>query len=833
MLEIASVVLAVVAVLFGVCLTIFIKSYQKYTNDDDDYEPEERPEKRRKKQGEGTDRAANPDRPKKTGVTERSEQPERREKPAERPKAANLEKSEKAVKVEKVEKAAEATASEKTGKIDLAKLREKPSKPAGNNEAAAANTGQPKPVMKETAPAKQPEPTVRDTGSAEQPRPAQESARQKDISDTRISSPDEIRKLRDAAQDPAPKNTSRFRLRTPEEPVPVNDAPEEDQDEDSGIIKFRPAIIGASALAAVLIVAVLVVVFVRGRDRKAEPRLPETVAVTVQDIQLQETLNGKVTSPDVITTMFAATGKVTGLKVKEGDYVSKGNTIYTVDSSNLQARIDLLEERIASLSSSSSTSTRTETTRANITASAGGTVTALRVDSGDTVSTGDIVAEITVPATNQVTVVLKNRISVGQSVSVYSNGATTQGTVRSVSQISAAPADPENGENDEDSDTESVSGSDTGTSSESSGSGSSSANTGSDDKDTDADTQSGTQSETQTGAQSGSQSENQSNTQTGTQSGNQSETQPNNQTGGSGQDDSKTPQPMWSAVISFSSTTAAGSTATVAVNGERVSGNVTKGRTSIVSLSATSGGKISFRVGEGDRVNSGSIIATVENQRQVAGTSSGGSSNSYEAREARLELEQLETELENYTVKATVDGYVQKLFLKEGDTAAVGMNAVVVIPATSLMLAVEMDASLAAGLEVPLAVTYKMIRSSNFDSSVWEELNTTTNQIASIENLVPSESNPDKYIGYITLEDPSLYRDGMMADVNIVSYYAPHAVTVPQELVKDGKVSILREGGQVTEVPVRTGAVTKDGYIEILDGLSSGDRVVTGQGGAQ
>ena len=766
MLEIASVILAVVAVLFGVCLTIFIKSYQKYTNEDEDGEREERSENRRKKPAERSDADVKSDRPKRTEGAEKAEKAvTKRPKEPEKPSAGE------AARPETVKK-----------------------------DAPAAG----QPVKNEAQTPLRPE-KEEDIRPAQTPAPKDDETVREDISDTRVPSPEEIQKLRDAAQIPPSKNTSRFRLRVPDEPEPDVPESEDENAEGTDFAKFKPAIIGGAALAAVLILAVIAVAFTHMAKKHDEPQLPETVAVTVQDIQLQETLDGKISSPDVITSMFAATGKVTGLKVKEGDYVSKGNTIYTVDSSNLEARIDLLEERIAALSSSSSSSARTETTRANITASTGGTVTSLNVSGGDTVSAGDIVAEITVPATNQVTVTLKNRISVGQSVSVYSNGSTTQGTVRSVTQVSPAPAAPE----DEESSSE-----DTDSPADNS------------DNDKSADSNGGAETDTQTGAQPDS--------QTGSQTGASTDTQTDNDgTGGSGQNTGDTAQPLWSAVINVSSSTAAGSTATVAVNGERVSGSVTRGRTSVISVAATSGGKITFRVSEGDRVNSGSIIATVENQRQVAGSSSDGGSNSFEAREARLELEQLETELENYTVKATVDGYVQKLFLKEGDTAAVGMNAVTVIPASGLMLTVEMSASLAAELETPLAATYRLIRSSNFDSSVWEKLNTSTNQIASIENIVPSESDPDKYIGYITLDDPSLYRDGMMADVTIVSYYAPHAITIPQELVKDGKVKILREGGQTTDVPVTTGAVTKDGYIEITDGLSSSDRVVTEQGAAQ
>lgn len=765
MLEIASIVGVVVAVLFGICLTIFIKSYRDYSSDDTE-EENETPPRRRRSQTEGTP----------SPKPRREEREERKERPSDRtgtsPKPAVKAETKAETKTgEKAEAKAEAKAEPKTETKPEAKPETKAeTKSEARAEARADVRSAPRPVKDTPAqPAGTPAADVKpktETKAEVKPEAKPETkteaktgtkAEPTDFSATRVVSREETLKLREASR----------KALAEKDIYPVDE--DDDEDDDDRSRKLVPIIVAVAAVAAVLCVAALVFAFTRGgRERNVE--LPDTVSVTVQDIQLQTTLTGRITNPDIMTSMFAATGKV-DLKVKEGDYVTKGSTIYSIDSENLQARIDLLNERLNSLSAE-----RTETSSTSVTSPAAGTVTDLLVADGSTVDSGDPIAEISSPASNQVTVILTTRVSTGQSVSVLTNGNTYNGTVTAVSTVGPAPSEPE-------------------------------------DENGEASGEDGQASEDEDAARSD-----------GSGSGTGAATSPGGVTikpQDSGENNTAPSyEPLYQATVSFSGSDV-GDTAYVTVNGDRSSGNVVRGRASVTTVAARSGGQVDFNVSEGDSVSAGDTIARITTQRNV--TDSG---NSFDRREVELEIEQLETEMQNYTVKASVDGYIQKLYLKNGENAAVGMNAVTIVPAVGLIMTVDIDAETAQELTVPRAAVYRLNRTGGFDDEVWDKLDTDTDTITVMENLVPSETDPDMYTGYITLDRPELYRDGMTADVSIVTYSAHSAMTLPQELVRDGKVRILREGGQVTEVPVDTGVVTEDGFVEIKEGLLPSDRIV-------
>lgn len=720
MLEIALIVGVVVAVLFGICLTVFIKSYKDYRYEDQEPDVEEAPSVRRKKPAE--------------------EAPVREVKPRQDAKQSTRPEP-------KPEAKTETKAGTKTEPKTEAKAEAEP-KAATKSVSREAKTV--------AAPGEAKSEVRSKTETAAEAAPV-------DLSATKIASREETLMLRNAA-----------RKALSEKNTPPTEGPDENPEEDDGASpKLVPVIIAVAAVVVVLCVAALVLVFSRGNVR-GNVEQPETVSVTVQDIQLQTTLAGRVTNPDIATTMFAATGKV-DLNVKEGDYVTKGSTIYTIDSENLQAHIDLLEEQLSSL-----TPERTETSSTSVTAPGAGTVTKLRVADGSNVESGDTIAEITGPAIHQVTVTLATRVSTGQSVSVLTNGKTYTGTVTAVSAVNPAPADSEDEDGDETSD----------------------------DAKTDSEEDNPDQSK-----------ENQSDSDTDSDK-NSNDTGVNKRPQGSDDDDTSSNKTLYQATVSFSGSEV-GSTAYVTVSGNRSSGTVVKGRSTVTNVAARSSGKLDYNVSVGDSVSTGDTIARIETQRQVS-----SSASSFDRREVELEIEQLETELENYTVKAGADGYVQKLYLKDGENAAVGMNAVTIVPTVGLVMTVDIDAATAENLTVPRSATYRLNKTGGFGKDVWDKLDTDTDYITIMDNLVPSEDDPDTYIGYIALEQPELYRDGMTADVSIVTYSAHSAMTLPQDLVKDGKVKILRDGGQVTEVPVETGAITDDGLVEIKSGLTPSDKIV-------
>lgn len=556
--------------------------------------------------------------------------------------------------------------------------------------------------------------------------PEPEAEDKSDGFETRVSTPEEMALIREAG-----KAISQQPIRRPPVPEPVTrvHAPEPEPKKS----KLIPIVTATAAVIAVVCVAVLIFVIINANrpvedeDRKTNVA---TVAVTTEYIQLHETVTGKITSPDTITSNFAVNGRIEVVNVSEGDTVSQGDVIYVIDSSNLQARIDLLSDKLASVTEKITPQT------VSVTATSSGTVSKMAVSKGDNVNAGDVIAEIYNSADHTVTVTLTNRVSVGDRVTVSSGGSSVQGTVTSVKEISTAS------ENDDDEDS----------------------------------------------------------------------------------DDEEEPDTAWSATVTFSTTYEVGSNATVTVNGEKASGSVNKGRSSTVSVTAGTKGKISeLKIKTGDSVSGGDVLAVIEEPLPA-----NAAEFSFEARELQIEIDQLTTELDNYTIKAQTDGYIQKLYHKKGENAVLNMSAVTIIPKDGLSLAIELDAEVKENMTLPAAVSFKMQRSSDFPADVWNKLDTNRTFHATIDNnsLSLSESG-DKYVGYVALEDQSLFRIGMTAKVSVTTYYADNAIVIPKELVKNGKVKILNSSGKVETVDVETGVLTSDGGIEIKSGLSKTDRIVT------
>ena len=674
-INVAVTVFAVIAVLFIICLAVFIKSYLGYRNDDNDYIEEEAPPRKKVKSKE-TAAASTPE-PTKTGVKTTAATPKTEVEAEPKPVA---EPPKKEVKAE------------------------------------------PKPA------AKPPKNEVKT-----QPAPAAEKQVKNDLDSfaTRVSTKEEMALIREAERTSAasaPKPT----------PTPVPDSTQNRDDDEPRSSKLIPIVTITAAVIAVLCIGALVYTLVDFRRPAQEGDSIVTAAVTTEDIILQETITGKISSPENITSIFAATGSIDDVLVSEGDFVSKGDAIYVIDSSNLQARIDLLNERLDSINAQ----TKPETV--SVTSSGTGVISRMTVSVGEEVEIGDTIAEINIAAEHSVTVTLNNHISTGDRVTVNLGSSSVQGSVASVRELHVnSSGNAENDDDDEDRDDE-------------------------DDKDDEVST--------------------------------------------------------WTAVISFTTTAEVGSTVTVTANGERASGSVTKGRSSTATITAKANGKISeLRLRTGSSVSTGDVIAVIEKP-----VSASTASSSFDARELQLEIEQLSSELENYTLRASTDGYIEKLFLKKGENAVLNMSAVTLAPVDNLSLEIELSASVAENMTLPAAVSYKMQRNNDYSAEVWDKLDPNRIFHATIDSLTPS-SGGDKYVGYIVLDDQSLFRSGMTAKVTVTTYSSYNAVVVPKDIVTDGKVKVLNASGEVEEVEVETGAETTNGKIEIKSGLSRADKIIIEQ----
>jgi len=74
-------------------------------------------------------------------------------------------------------------------------------------------------------------------------------------------------------------------------------------------------------------------------------------------------------------------------------------------------------------------------------------------------------------------------------------------------------------------------------------------------------------------------------------------------------------------------------------------------------------------------------------------------------------------------------------------------------------------------------------------------------------------------------------RSGMTADVDILTAEKQEVILIPQRAVfsenGDKLVRILKKGNKIETIHVTTGLKNSNGEIEIIEGLSEGDKVVT------
>lgn len=722
MLPVVIAIFFVIAVLFGVCLFVFVRSYKSYSSEDDElYDdiPEEKPRGKRP-----ASEASEKVKAKGTG-------PETKSK-------------------------AGAKSAPKTGAAPEPKTGAKP-----------ATKAEAKPVPKaETKPEPKAE-TKPDSNGFSKP-----AGDELGGFDTRVATKDEMRMLRSAAAEksaagdsaghtaaadsgaktsvPAAKTASAPAKITAAGPSAETTAKKTDGAGEKNS-KLVPIVTAVAASVAIICIAALAFVLISSRtpsDDEGDDR-PETIALSYEDVEDVREDEYKITSPATLTAVFAADSKITDVKVEEGDFVKKGDAIYELDGTSCQEMIDLLEERLESIDLSGAAK------NVNVSAGASGVVTDVRVSVGSTVTSGMVIAEITGSARHSLSVTVGSPLSVGDDISVTSGGVTAHGTVTTVRPVSPAPSDEEDGDGGEDGD------------------------------------------ETGDGGESGDD-------------------------GDGGEDEEET---AWAAVISFSSAGNVGATGTVTVDGKSYTGQVTRGRGSVSNVTATASGTVAdLDIRPGDTVDAGDTVAEIETP-----ASAQYADNEFEAKETQIQLDEYRQKLENYTVKAVADGYVQELFHKKGETVARDMKAVTIVPQDSLALEVKLDAETAENMTLPAPVSFKVKKTSDFPEDVWENLSPDDKFNYTIDSLAPADDDSGVYVGYVALtdDDQSLFRSGMTVDASVVVYYRYNALVIPENLVKKGKVKVMDENGEIKEVAVETGVRNKTGGIEIRDGIERTYRLVT------
>ncbi|MDP3093514.1 MAG: efflux RND transporter periplasmic adaptor subunit [bacterium] len=199
------------------------------------------------------------------------------------------------------------------------------------------------------------------------------------------------------------------------------------------------------------------------------------------------------------------------------------------------------------------------------------------------------------------------------------------------------------------------------------------------------------------------------------------------------------------------------------------------------------------------------------------------------AQEAREEsagaaVENIRTRLAKNILFSPIAGIVTKREIEIGES---------VVPGTAVVSLIS-----ASGFEIEAKVPEVDIAKIKIGDSAKVTLDAYGSDLifeAKVAKIDPAETMveglPTYKVNLQFLEDDGRLRSGMTADVEILTAEKQGVILIPQRAIistnGDKLVRVLGKGNEVKEVKVKTGLRGSNGEIEIVEGLSEGDKVIT------
>ena len=188
--------------------------------------------------------------------------------------------------------------------------------------------------------------------------------------------------------------------------------------------------------------------------------------------------------------------------------------------------------------------------------------------------------------------------------------------------------------------------------------------------------------------------------------------------------------------------------------------------------------------------------------------------------QAQLDLEDAQRQLAAATLSAPFDGVVLSVNANQGE--AVAAHAALIVLADP------------RALEVESTVLEEDMSSVKLDENVnlFFDANPNVSATGRVARIVPVRTTGDRllYPIYISVDElPDGLVDGMTVDASIVVDTRSNVLRLPRELVRvrsDGTAQLrVWDGTQIEQRVIKTG-LRGDSFVEVIDGLNEGDRVV-------
>lgn len=189
---------------------------------------------------------------------------------------------------------------------------------------------------------------------------------------------------------------------------------------------------------------------------------------------------------------------------------------------------------------------------------------------------------------------------------------------------------------------------------------------------------------------------------------------------------------------------------------------------------------------------------------------------------AQADLQSARALLAKTNITAPFDGLITKVDTKEGEIASVNTNVIGLISASSYEIESYISESDIAKVRVgqPARVTLDAYGKDIV-------FNATTVQVDPAETVLDGVSTYKTKLQFTQADER--IRSGMTANIIIQTAEKPSSVVIPQEalfLDAGEKMVTIDQGGKRLNRKVETGGINAKGEIEVLSGISVGEKVV-------
>jgi len=189
---------------------------------------------------------------------------------------------------------------------------------------------------------------------------------------------------------------------------------------------------------------------------------------------------------------------------------------------------------------------------------------------------------------------------------------------------------------------------------------------------------------------------------------------------------------------------------------------------------------------------------------------------------AQAEIQKINAEIRKNTIYAPFNGTVTNIEKEVGENASVGERVISILGDGGLEVVLQVSeldvAKMVPGLDITISV-------DAIPGEVFSGVLRTVNSKETEIDGVPV------YEAFVELAPQERIKTGMSASGNIVIASKSDVLAIPNYLVKKvgdtNMVSVLTEDGKTTEREVTLGLLGTDSMVEVISGLSAGEKIVS------